>query len=370
LGIEGDFTHQSDGNVLPFGAQFLRFANSSSRYSVDGMLQRPSKFNVMQAIVCERFGSPDVLSVRQFADPIPKHDEVLIRVRASTVNSGDSRIRSFTLPRGFGPIARFALGFRAPRQPILGTELAGDVVAAGAAVSRFQVGDRVFAFPGMRMGAHAQLVCMRERGNVARMPSLFNYAEASALSFAGTTVIDFFRRAQLKSGERIVINGASGAVGTAAIQIAKARGAVVTAVCSAFNAALVSSLGADHVIDYSQHDFTTVGARFDVILDAVGNVGMDRARPCLNDGGRLLLLVPDLPTLLSLAWYSVFERRSKIIAGSASERKEDLDQLLALAEAGHFRPVIDRRFSFDRFADAHRYVDTGRKRGSVVIDFD
>jgi NADPH:quinone reductase-like Zn-dependent oxidoreductase len=321
----------------------------------------------MKAVVCERYGSPDVLCLREVAMPVPKDDEVLIRVRATTVNSGDSRIRGLNAPRGFGSIVRLAFGFRAPRQPILGTELAGDVVAIGAKVTQFNLGVRVFAFPGTRMGAHAEYLCLPETARIVRMPSTLSYEEAAALSFSGTTVLDFFRRANLKPGERILINGASGAVGTAAIQIAKARGAHVTAVCSHANHDLVRSLGADDVIDYAKIDFAQSGQSYDVIFDAVGNVSVKRARPALNDGARLLLLVADLPTLLSLPWVALTERRFNVIAGPVSERVDDMKTLAALAIDGRLRPVIDRRYSFDQVADAHRYVDTGRKRGSVVV---
>jgi NADPH:quinone reductase-like Zn-dependent oxidoreductase len=323
----------------------------------------------MKAIVCERYGSPDVLRVRDVPTPVPKDDEVLIRVRATTVNSGDCRIRGLNLPRGFGPLGRLAFGLRAPRQPILGTELAGNVAAIGAKVTRFSLGDRVFAFPGMRMGAHAEYVCLPESGRIVQIPPSLDYAEAAALSFSGTTVLDIFRRANLKPGERILINGASGAVGTAAIQIAKARGAYVTAVCSGANQLLVESLGADVVIDYTKVDFAQSGERYDVVLDAVGTVSVKRARPILNEGARLLLLVADLPTLLMLPWFALTERRFKVIAGPTTERLEDLEMLATLVNEGRYRPMIDRSYPFSQFAEAHRYVDTGRKRGSVVVWF-
>jgi NADPH:quinone reductase-like Zn-dependent oxidoreductase len=321
----------------------------------------------MKAIVCERYGSPDVLCVREVVTPIPKQNDALIRVRATTVNSADVRIRALNTPRGFRAIMRLVFGFRGPRQPILGSELAGDVVAVGSNVTGYQIGDKVFAFPGVRMRAHAEYVCMPEDGALARIPSNLDYDEAAALSFAGTTVLDFFRRAQLVAGEHILVNGASGALGTAAIQLAKARGAVVTAVCSEANAALVTSLGADRVIDYTQVDFASTGDQYDVVFDAVGNVNVKRARPTMKAGGRLLLLVADLPTLLSLPWVAITERRFKVIAGPASERAEDLKAMAFLAESGRYRPVIDRRYPFDQIADAHRYVDTGRKRGSVAV---
>jgi NADPH:quinone reductase-like Zn-dependent oxidoreductase len=297
----------------------------------------------MKAIFCERYGSPDVLCVREVATPIPKESDVLIRVRATTVNSADVRIRALNTPRGFRAIVRLVFGFRGPRQPILGSELAGDVVAVGAKVTGFQIGDKVFAFPGVRMRAHAEYACMPEHGALARIPSNLDYDEAAALSFSGNTVLDFFRRAKLVAGEHILVNGASGALGTAAIQLAKARGAVVTAVCSATNVALVNSLGADRVIDYTKLDFASTGDQYDVVFDAVGNVDVKRARPAMKAGGRLLLLVADLPTLLSLPWVAITEKRFKVIAGPASEalrscfRKKTMNPTLYYSPGGSSR---------------------------------
>lgn len=321
----------------------------------------------MLAAICDRYGAPDVVQLREIPTPTPKDDEVLIRVRATTVNSGDSRVRSLNLPRGFGPLGRLALGLRRPRQPILGTEAAGDVVAVGEKVSRFSVGDRVFVFPGVRMGAHAEFVCIREAGAIAHIPAPLSYNQAAALSFAGTTVLDFFRRAAIKPGDRVLVNGASGAVGTAAIQIAKDRGARVTAVCSGTNVELVASLGADDVIDYTRTDFAATGERYDVICDAVGNVSFKRAKPAVADGGRLLLLVASLPELLQLPWIALTERRVKVIAGPVAERADDLVTLAKLAGEGRYAPVLDRTYPFAQIVEAHRYVDSGRKRGSVVI---
>lgn len=321
----------------------------------------------MLAAICDRYGPPDTVEIREVPTPSPKETEVLIRVRVTTVNSGDSRVRSFNLPRGFGLIGRLALGLSGPRQPILGTEASGDVVAVGEKVSRFAVGDRVFAFPGARMGAHAEFVCIRETGAIVHIPEALSYEQGAALSFGGTTVLDFFRRASLKPGDHILINGASGAVGTAAIQIAKAQGARVTAVCSGTNGTLVRSLGADHVVDYTRTDFAATGERYDVIMDAVGDLTVEHAKPALADGGRLLLLVADLPTLLLLPWVALTERRIKVIAGPVKERADDLVTLAKLAAEGRYQPVIDRTYPFANIVDAYRYVDSGRKRGSVLL---
>jgi NADPH:quinone reductase-like Zn-dependent oxidoreductase len=282
------------------------------------------------------------------------------------VTSADWRVRSQTVPAGFGLLSRLALGVRRPRQPVLGTELAGTVAAAGRDVTRFEVGDDVFAFAGTRMGCHAEYRCMPADGAVARKPPDLSFGEAAALSFGGTTALDFFRRGGLQSGERVLVNGASGGVGTAAVQLARYFGARVTGVCSAANAALVRSLGAEQVIDYTAEDFTRNGETYDVIVDTAGTAPFSRSRRSLAERGRLLLVLGGLPDLLAVPWVSLTSGR-KVIAGPAAERPEDVRFLAELAEAGHFTPVIDRHYPFEQIAEAHRYVDTGRKRGNVVV---
>lgn len=320
----------------------------------------------MKAIICEKYGPPDVLRMCEVATPVPADNELLIRVRATTVSSGDWRVRSLAMPRGFGVLGRPMLGFRAPRQPILGTELAGDVVAMGRAVTSFNTGDRVFAFPGGRMGGYAEYVCMPADGAVARIPSNLGYEQAAALSFGGSTMLDFFRRGTLKKGDRVLVNGASGAVGTAAVQLARHMDAHVTGVCSTGNLELVRSIGADQVIDYTRHDFTELGETFDVIVDTAGTAPFARSAASLASGGRLLLVNATLAELLLAPWRTMTGDR-KVIAGPAQERIEYVHQLAELAAAGIFRPVIDRTYPFEGIVDAHRYVDLGHKKGSVVI---
>jgi NADPH:quinone reductase-like Zn-dependent oxidoreductase len=257
-------------------------------------------------------------------------------------------------------------GITKPRQPILGTELAGEVASVGSGVRQFKVGDPVFAFSGVRMGCHAEYICLPENGPVVSKPPNLTYDEAAALSFGGTTALDFFRRGNLRRGETVLINGASGGVGTAAVQLAKFFGADVTGVCSTANMALVKSLGAAHVIDYTKEDFTQSGDTYDVILDTAGTAAYARSKGSLNDGGRLLLVLAGLPDMLPIPWVSLTSRK-KIIAGPAGEHREDLRFLAELAQAGAYRPVIDRRYPFQQMAAAHHYVDTGRKRGNVVV---
>lgn len=320
----------------------------------------------MKAIVYERYGPPEVLEIKEVEKPTPKNNEVLIKIHATTVTAGDWRARSLNVPAGFGLISRLAFGVSRPRQPILGTELAGEIEFVGKDVSRFNVGDQVFAFSDFGMGCHAEYRCMPEAGAVAPKPPNLTNDEAAALSFGGTTALDFFRRGILQRGERVLINGASGGVGTAAVQLARHFGADVTGVCSTANMELVESLGATHVIDYTKEDFTQNGETYDVILDAAGTAPFSRSNNSLNEGGRLLLVLAGLPDMLQIPWVSMTSSK-KVIAGPATGRPEDLRFLADLAEAGEFIPVIDRRYPFEQIVEAHRYVDTGRKKGNVVI---
>jgi len=273
------------------------------------------------------------------------------------------------MPVGFGLIARLVLGVSRPRQPILGSELAGKVESVGKDVNKFKVGDEVFAFTGARLGCHAEYKCMPEDGAVVLKPANLTFDEAAAMSSGGTTALDFFRRGKLQRGEKVLVNGASGGVGTAAVQLAKHFGAVVTGVCSTANVELVRSLGATQVIDYTKEDFTRNGETYDVIVDTVGTAPFSRSKDSLREGGRLLLVLSGLPDMLQIPWVSMTSSK-KIIAGPAAGRVEDLRFLAELAQAGEFRPVIDRRYPFEQIAEAHRYVDTGRKKGNVIITLD
>jgi NADPH:quinone reductase-like Zn-dependent oxidoreductase len=320
----------------------------------------------MKAVFCERYGPPEVLELREVEKPTPKDNEVLIRTRATTVTSGDYRARSLDVPAGFGLVSRLVLGVFRPRQPILGSELAGDVESVGKDVRTLKVGDPVFAFGGARMGCHAEYRCMPEDGPLALKPANLTYEQAAALSFGGTTALHFLRRGKLESGDKVLINGASGAVGTACVQLARHFGAEVTGVCSTANVELVRSLGAAHVIDYTQEDFTENGRSYDVIVDTVGTAPFSRSAASLSERGRLLLILATLPDMLRIPWVSMTSKK-KVIAGVASESREDLRFLARLAEAGEFKPVIDRRYPLEQIVEAHRYVDTGRKRGNVIL---
>ena len=320
----------------------------------------------MKAIVYERYGPPEVLQLKEVEKPTPKDNEVLIKTHATTVTSGDWRVRSLNVPVGFALIMRLVFGVSKPKQPILGTELAGVVESVGKDVRKFKVGDPVFAFSDAAMGCYAEYKCMPEDGAMALKPANLTYDEAAALSFGETTALDFFRRGKLQSGKRVLVNGASGGVGTAAVQLAKHFGADVTGVCSTANMELVRSLGASHVIDYTKEHFTQNGETYDVIVDTAGTAPFSRSKASLKESGRLLMILAGLPDMLRIPWVSMTSSK-KVIAGPAAGRAEDLRFLAGLAEAGKFKPVIDRRYPFEQIAEAHRCVDTGRKKGNVVI---
>lgn len=321
----------------------------------------------MRAALVTRYGAPEVVQLRDVPRPTPRAGEVLIQVRATTVSSADWRIRSLTVPAGLGPAIRLGVGLRGPRQPVLGTELSGVVAAVGARVSRFRVGDPVIAYPGASMRAHAQYLTIPESGRVITKPDCLRFEEAAALCFGGLTALHYLQgKARLKPGERTLILGASGAVGTAALQLARHLGAAVTAVCSGANAELVRSLGAAQVIDYEAEDFTRTGETYDVIMDCVGATSYGRCKRALARGGRLLRIVAGLPGLL---WAPLQGRMSghRVIAGVSTERVEDMRTLAELARAGAFKPVVDSCYPFERIAEAHARVDTHRKRGNVVV---
>jgi NADPH:quinone reductase-like Zn-dependent oxidoreductase len=322
----------------------------------------------VKAAVYERYGPPDVVKIREVAKPAPKENEVLIRIRATTVSSGDWRARSLDVPSGFKLMSRLFFGVSRPKQSILGTELSGDIEAVGRNVRKFAVGDAIFAYPGAAFGCHAEYRTMPEDGALALKPAKLSYAEAAALCFGGTTALDYLKeKAKIQRGEKVLAVGASGAVGSAAVQLAKHFGAAVTGVCSGANVALVKWIGADKVIDYTKEDFTRNGERYDIILVAAGAMPYSRCKNSLAENGRLLLVVAGLPEMIQIPWASM-TRSKQVFAGPAAASAAYVQALKELAEAGAFKPVIDRSYPMERIAEAHTYVDSGHKRGSVVID--
>jgi NADPH:quinone reductase-like Zn-dependent oxidoreductase len=306
--------------------------------------------------VCTAYGPPDVLELRQVKKPVPQDHEVLIKVQATTVHRGDVRIRSFDVPRGRRFMARLILGFTRPKNPILGMELAGEVEAVGKDVTLFKRGDDIFAFTGWGLGAYAEYVCLREKprksatkdGMLATKPANMTFEEAAAgAATAGVTALGVLRKANIQSGQKVLIYGASGSVGTYAVQLAKSFGADVTGVCSTANLELVRSLGADRVIDYTQQDFTEGDETYDVVFDAVGKLSSSRAKRPLRKTGILLNVNKD--------------------SGSGGGIPEDLVFLKELIETGKVRTVIDRRYRLEEIVEAHTCVEKGHERGHVVV---
>jgi len=325
----------------------------------------------MKAIVCTKYGPPDVLQLKEVEKPIPKDNEVLIRIHATTVTTGDVNARGFVfVPPGLGLLAQLMLGLRKPKKTILGTELAGEIEAVGKDVELFRKGDQVFGLTGASLGAYAEYKCMPEEGAVASKPANMTYEEAAAIPFGATAALYFLRdKGNIQSGQKVLINGASGSVGTAAVQLAKYFGAEVTGVCSTTNLEMVRSLGADKVIDYTQEDFTQSGETYDIIFDTVvGKTSFSGCRNSLKENGLYLAVAGGLKELIQMLWTSIIGRKKVIFGGgSACERKEYLIFLKGLIEEGKIKSVIDRRYPLEQMAEAHRYVDKGHKKGNVVI---
>ncbi|MET0853930.1 MAG: NAD(P)-dependent alcohol dehydrogenase [Microterricola sp.] len=320
----------------------------------------------MTAAVYRHFGAPDVVRLEQLSIPAPGPGDVLIKVHASTVSVADHRARSRDIPAGLGLLAAFGLGVFRPSRRILGMDAAGVVEAVGASVTAFAPGDRVIAMTGGAFGGHAEYVCLPQDGAIARAPDGMSFEEAVTLVFGGVTAHGFFRNVTIRPGTTVLVNGASGAVGTAAIQLAKDLGAQVTAVTSGANAELVTALGADRVIDYTKQDFTASGDSYDVIVDCVGNAPFDKVGTAINPGGALLLVISDLRGMLRSRGQS--RRSGKLVTFDVGKPSaEDLAFLVNLADSGRFRAVIDRSYDLADVVEAHRYVDTGRKKGNVVL---
>ncbi|WP_427006505.1 NAD(P)-dependent alcohol dehydrogenase [Pseudarthrobacter sp. H2] len=322
----------------------------------------------MRAASYRQFGPPEVVRIVDIPKPSPRPDEVLIRVHASTLSAADRRSRRRSVPRGLQAFAALALGVFGPRTPVLGMDAAGVVEAVGAEVTAFVPGDEVVAMLGARFGGHAEYVTVPQDGAITAKPRNMGFEEAVTLVFGGLTAHGFLARAAIRTGDTVLINGASGAVGTAAVQLAKNLGAYVTAVCSGANRDLVTSLGADRVIDYATEDFAAGTRTYDVIMDCVGNAPFERVETCLNPGGALLLVITDLKGLLRAPGRS--RNSGKLVtAGNLRLRYtgEDLAFLVGLAESGRYRAVIDRSYALSDIVRAHRFVDSGRKRGNVIV---
>jgi NADPH:quinone reductase-like Zn-dependent oxidoreductase len=325
----------------------------------------------MKAIVWTEYGPPDVLQLKEVEKPAPKEDEVLIRIYATTVTAGDCEMRSLKFPIYLSLPMRLWRGFLKPREnSILGTELAGEIEAIGKDVKQFKVGDQVFGSAGMGFGANAEYICLPEKpgemeGGVAIKPSNMTYEQAATVPFGGRDALHFLRKGDIQSGQKILINGAGGSIGTFAIQLAKYYGAEVTAVDSTAKLDMLRSIGADHLVDYTQEDFTKNGEIYDVIFDVVGKMSLSRSKRSIRQNGTYLLANP-VSQMVQGLWIRMTSSK-KVIMQTASGTIGDLIFLRELIEAGKIKTVIDRSYPLEQIPEAHRYVEKGGKKGNVVI---
>jgi len=328
----------------------------------------------MKAVVYTEYGPPDVLQLKEMEKPAPRDNEILIRNHATTVNIGDIWARNFkeitpsrfTMPLPLWLPSRIYFGFTKPRINILGSEFAGEVEAVGQAVKRFRKGDQVFGYRGQSMGANAEYLCVPEDGLVAIKPANMTYEEAAAVPYGALTALSLLRKVNIQRGQKVLINGASGSIGSAAVQLARYFEAEVTGVCSTPGMEFVKALGADKVIDYTREDFTKNGETYDLIFDILGKSSFSSCQNSLKRNGIYLLASFKMKQLFQMLWTS---RRNgkKVICALSSERPEDLVLIRKLVEEGKIRSIIDRRYPLEQAAEAHRYVETGYKTGSVII---
>jgi NADPH:quinone reductase-like Zn-dependent oxidoreductase len=320
----------------------------------------------MKAVVYDKYGPPEVLQLKEVKKPVPKENEVLVKIYGTTVTAGDYRARSFTVPPAFWLPARLSLGLTKPKKAILGIELAGEIESVGKNVKRFKKGDQVFAATLIGAGAYAEYKCLPEDAAIAIKPSNLTYEEAAALPIGARTALHYLRKANIQPGQKVLVYGASGSVGTYAVQLAKYFGAEVTGVCSTANLELVKSLGADKVIDYTVEDFSKKGERYDVVFEAVDKSSFAACMKALKNDGIYLNVVVPLPSIRML-WTKLTSSKKLHLGENVPEKAEYLISLKELVEAGKIKPVIDRCYPMEHIVEAHRYVDKGHKKGNVVI---
>lgn len=316
----------------------------------------------MIAAVYNQYGPPEVLQVKQVEKPMPKKNEILLRIRATAVNSGDWRLRKAD------PFAvRFIFGLIRPKINILGSVFSGEVESVGEDVKHFKVGDLVFGHTDMSLGSYAEYKCLPENASMALKPANISHNEAAVIPFGGVTALHFLKKANIKPGQKVLVVGASGAVGSAAVQLAKSFGADVTGVCSTANIALVKSIGADKVIDYTKEDFNQSGETYDVIFDTVKAISVSRSIKSLNNNGIMVLSAAGVSEMLQGLWISMTSNK-KVMTGVISHEAADIILIKELIETGKFKPVIDRTYPLAQIAEAHAYVEKGHKKGNVAIE--
>ena len=324
----------------------------------------------MKAVVCEKYGSPEILKLQDTDKPVPKNNEVLIKIHATSVSAADCNVRGLVyIPKGLGLLAKLMLGFSKPKIRVIGSELSGEIMEVGKEVRSFKPGDLVFG-AGPELGAYAEFACRPEKRALAEKPANISHEQAATVPYGALTALYFLRdMAKIKSGQKVLVKGASGGVGVYAVQLSRYFGAEVTGVCSTAKIELVRSLGADKVIDYTKEDFTQSHERWDIIFDnVVGKTSFSRYRKSLNPKGYYLAVAGGLNDMLHMILTSVTGGKKVIFGGgTACERKENLILLKELLESEKLRPVVDRSFSLEEIVDAHRYVETGRKMGNVAI---
>jgi NADPH:quinone reductase-like Zn-dependent oxidoreductase len=326
----------------------------------------------MKAIVFTEYGTPDVLKIKEVAKPTPKDNEILVKVYATPINYGDLTARNFAhsqfnMPALLYLPARMAFGWNKPKINILGSELAGEVEAVGKDVTKFKAGDQVFAYLGMNMGANAEYVCIPEAGTIAFKPSNLTFEEASILPYGAVMATSLLGKANIQRGQKVLINGASGGIGSMAAQLAKHFGAEVTGVCGTPRLGFVKSLGADKVIDYTKEDFTQNGEIYDLIFDILGRSSFSQVKHSLKPNGIYLLASYKMKALLQMLWTSTTGSKQKVICAFANETPESLVFVKKLVEEGKIKTIIDKRFPMEQAAEAHRYMEQGHKQGNVVI---
>jgi NADPH:quinone reductase-like Zn-dependent oxidoreductase len=332
------------------------------------------KETLMKAIVYTEFGPPEVLQLKEVEKPTAKDNEILIRIYATTVTYGDTSTRDFkkisprkfTMPLPLWPITKIMFGFRKPRIQILGSEFAGEIESVGKDVKQFKEGAQVYGYRGPNMGAYAEYLCMPEDGLVALKPTNMTYKEAATVPGGAILALNLLRKVNIQSGQKVLINGASGMIGSQAVQLAKYFGADVTGVCGTPRLEFVKSLGADTVIDYTEDDFTQSGETYDVIFDILGKSSFSRCKSSLKQNGRYLLASFKMRQLFQMLWTSMIGSK-KVICAMGGGSPEDLIFIRELVEGGKIKSIIDRRYPLEQTAEAHRYVETGHKKGSVVI---